>query len=108
LPTGSHSLAFDRSVWLDPTSAEFVKWDITPRQKMLAAVVNDVLPDRNREEVEILLGPSLETPYLRSTGRDLIYVLGPARDSFFTIDHEWLLVWLDASGRFERYAIYRD
>lgn len=32
-----------------------------------------------------ILGPSLETPYLRSTGRDLIYVLGPQRDSYFAI-----------------------
>jgi len=28
------------------------------------------------------------------TGRDLIYVLGPQRDSYFTIDSEWLLIWL--------------
>src|SRR5882762_3914729 len=28
------------------------------------------------------------------TGRDLIYELGPQRDSYFTIDSEWLLIWL--------------
>jgi len=42
------------------------------------------------------------------TGRDLIYVLGPQRDSYFTIDSEWLLIWLDKKGRFARYTIAND
>lgn len=108
LPTGSHLLAFDASVWRDPASSEFVSGDITPRQKMSGDLVNTVLPRLNRQEVESLLGPSLETPYFQSTGRDLIYVLGPERDSMFMIDFEWLLIWLDTLGQFERYAIYTD
>jgi hypothetical protein len=75
---------------------------------MLADVVKSVLPGGTRAEIEKILGPSLETPYFKSTSRDLIYVLGPQRDSYFTIDSEWLLVWLDKDGRFKRYAIAND
>ena len=57
---------------------------------------------------ESMLGPSLDTPYFQRTGRHLIYVLGPERDSYFVIDSEWLLIWLDSAGRFKRYAIYTD
>jgi len=78
------------------------------RQKMLADVVKSVLPGRTRVELEQILGPSLETSYFKSSGRDLIYVLGPQRDSYFVIDSEWLLIWLDKDGRIERYAIAND
>jgi hypothetical protein len=108
LPTGSHLQQFDRSSWQEPRSADPVENDITPRQKMLADVVRSVLPGRTRAELEEALGPSLDTLYFASTGRDLIYVLGPQRDSFFAIDSEWLLIWLDKNGRFERYAIAND
>jgi len=108
LPTGSHLQSFDRAVWHDPRSGKYVEGDITPRQKMLADVVKNVLPGRTRAELEEILGPSLNTSYFKSGGRDLIYALGPQRDSFFTIDSEWLLIWLDKDGRFKRYAIAND
>lgn len=111
LPTGSDLSEFDPSVWLDPNSVEYVRGDITPRQKMLAAVIAK-LPGRNRTELEHTLGPSLETPYFMSTDRDLIYLLGPQRDALFAIDSEcdseWLLIWLDETGMFERYEIAND
>jgi hypothetical protein len=108
LPTGSQLLAFNRSVWLNPASSEFVDGDITQRQKMLADVVKNLSPGRSCDEIENILGPSLETPYFQSTRRDLIYVLGPERDSYMRIDSEWLLVWCDPSGKFERYEIATD
>lgn len=108
LPTGSHSIEFDSGVWQDPRSSEFIQGDITPRQKMLGSVVDRLEPTQDRVKIEALLGPSLDTPYFGSTGRDLIYILGPERDSFFRIDSEWLLIWLDDSGHFERYGIYTD
>lgn len=108
LPPGSHLQRFDRAVWQDPRSADYVAGDVTPRQKMLADVVKSVLRGHTRAELEKVLGPSLETSYFKRTGRDLIYVLGPQRDSFFAIDSEWLLIWLDKDGRFERYAIAND
>jgi hypothetical protein len=107
LPTGSYLRSFDRAVWSDVHSADFVAGDATPRQKMLGDVVKR-LPGRRRAEIEADLGASLETPYFRSTGRDMIYVLGPERDALFGIDSEWLLIWLDANGRFERYEIRTD
>jgi hypothetical protein len=108
LPTGSHVLEFAPAVWRDQNSSEFVQGDITPRQKMLGSLVKRFGRAQNRAELEALLGPSLATPYFTSTGRDLIYVLGAERDSFFGIDSEWLLIWLDDSGHFERYEIYTD
>ena len=108
LPTGSFTLRFDTAGWQESKSAEYVIGDITPRQKMLGDVVSHILPGRNHTEIEQLLGPSLRTPYFEETGRDLIYVLGPQRNSFIRIDSEWLLVWLDKSGQFQRYAIYTD
>ena len=98
---------FDQSAWLDPKSADYVQNDITPRQKMLAAVVAK-LPGSSRAQLEQTLGPSLETSYFMSTGRDLIYALGPERDSLFGIDSEWLLIWLDEKGTFQRYEIAND
>jgi hypothetical protein len=108
LPTGSHLLEFEPVVWQDPSSSEYVQGDITPRQKMLGSVVYQLNSTQDRRQLETLLGPSLETSYFESTGRDLIYILGPERDSFFRIDSEWLLIWLDSSKHFERYAIYTD
>ena len=75
---------------------------------MLGDVVAHVLPGRTQAEIEEMLGPSLTTSYFESTSRDLIYVLGAERDSFFPVDSEWLLVWLDEAGRFQRYAVYTD
>jgi hypothetical protein len=101
-------LDFEPVVWQDPSSSEYVRGDITPRQKMLGSVVCRLNPTQDRRQLEALLGPSLDTPYFESTGRDLVYILGPERDSFFRIDSEWLLIWLDGSNHFERYAIYTD
>lgn len=100
-------IEFDRMVWIDPKSAELVSGDITPRQKMLGNVV-EKLPGKNRQELEALLGPSLDTSYFASTGRDLIYVVGPERDGFFSIDSEWLIIWLDPNGQYQRHAVVVD
>ena len=50
----------------------------------------------------------MNTPYFQSTGRDLIYVTGPERDSVFGLDSEWLLIWLDGQGAYKRHAIVTD
>jgi len=115
LPAGSDFLPFDAAVWklqeswelsqeLDPSLEE----PVTTRQKMLKDVVDHVLPGKTRLEIENLLGPSDDTLYFQSTGRDMIYYLGLQRDAFIRIDSEWLLIWLDNSGRFLRYEIYSD
>lgn len=106
LPTGSYTRKFDRGSWA--ASPPYVPGDITPRQKMLGDVVENLLPGKSRSEIEALLGRSEVTSYFCETGRDLIYMTGPERDTPFSIDSEWLLIWLDENGRFRRYAIYRD
>ena len=108
LPTGSYVMDFTPVVWQDPGSSEFVDGDITLRQKMLGSLARGLRAEQNRADIEALLGPSLETPYFDETGRDLIYIMGPERDSFFGMDSEWLLIWLDDSGHFEKYEIRTD
>jgi hypothetical protein len=108
LPSGSHLLTFESAKWRDDASSQAAGEDISARQKMLGDVVRNVLPGRDRRQLEEMLGPSLETPYFASSGRDLIYVLGRERDSMFGVDSEWLLIWLDGSGRFERYEVWTD
>lgn len=99
------SRAFDSGEWRAASSA---RGDTpTVRQQMVGEVVQRLLPGRTRGEVERLLGPSLDTPYFRTAGRDLIYILGPER-SFISIDSEWLLIWLDQAGRFRRAEIVTD
>ena len=107
LPSGSRVMAFDGATWRDEESASYVKGDITPRQKMLGDIVANVLPGRSRAEIEAQLGASLDTSYFRSTGRDLIYITGPDRNPL-GLDSEWLLIWLNDSGMFERYDIAHD
>ncbi|WP_202943211.1 hypothetical protein [Thiobacillus denitrificans] len=107
LPSGSYYRTFDRGASLDPASASYVKGDIAPRQKMLADVVGQ-LPGKSRYALEVMLGPSLDTSYFKDSGRDLIYITGPQRDSLFAIDSEWLLIWVDDKGIYERHAIVTD
>jgi hypothetical protein len=107
LPSGSYERTFDRGAWLDPASADYVKGDITPRQKMLADVVSK-LPGQSRSTLEVMLGPSLDSWYFKDSGRDLIYMTGPQRDAVFAIDSEWLLIWVDDKGIYEGHAIVTD
>jgi len=107
LPSGSYDRQFDREAWLDPESANYISGDITPRQKMLAEVVKK-LPRLRRSEIENMLGPTLDTAYFQNTGRDLIYITGPERDTLFGIDSEWLLIWLDENGIYKRHAVVTD
>jgi hypothetical protein len=108
LPTGSYLLEFESQIWRDSESAESVENGFTPRQKMLGSLVESLDPEMTREELESLLGPSLETAYFEASNWDLIYLTGSERDSLFPLDSEWLLIWLDAAGRFDRFAIQTD
>jgi hypothetical protein len=106
-PFGSQLLRFDQEVWLDKRSSEFAD-RVTERQRMIRDVIEGVLPGKQGHEIEALLGPSLETAFFQSTGRDLIYYLGRERQSLFPIDSEWLLIWLDDRDRFERAELRAD
>ena len=99
------SRPFDSAEWQAASSS--LGDTPTVRQQMVGEVVQRLLPGRTREEIERVLGPSRDTAYFKSTGRDLIYVLGPER-RFISVDSEWLLIWLDQAGRFRQAKIVTD
>ena len=107
---GTHYLynhkKFSSEIWRDPNSAQYVSYDLTLRQRMLDDVVENILPGSTQSEIEILLGESMNTGYFSGNERDLIYVLGAERG--FGVDSEWLLIWFDETGNFERYEITTD
>ncbi len=107
LPLGSNLIKFDSIVWKDNASIEW-NHGISIREQMLRDVVVNILPGKNRLEIETLLGPSLKTEYFKTSNKDLIYFLGPERDGFINIDSEWLLIWLDDKGVFKKYVIAND
>ena len=107
LPTGSFVKQFDQHLWLS-ASSQNVSGEITDRQKMLGDVVRKVVVNGTKDNIVAQLGPSEDSEYFESTGRDLIYWTGPQRDSPFAIDSEWLLIWVDPNGRVSRYEILSD
>lgn len=108
LPYGSDALPFSSQKWKAKTSATDYDDDfITTRQKMLGDVVENILPGKTNLEVELLLGESLDVQY-GDTTRDIVYYMGAERGSYFKIDSEWLLIWFDENGLFERYVLHTD
>lgn len=107
LPIGSNLLKFDSKIWKDDTSLN-TRGGISIRENMLKDIVRNVLPGKNRNEIEESLGPSLKTNYFKDVNKDIIYYMGPERSSMFNIDSEWLLIWLDENGRFNKYEIVND
>ena len=105
LPVGSLSLRFDPAKWKQPHAAYGF---FSGRQAMLGDLVRNVLPGRTRVEIETLLGTDGPTEYFKDLRWDFIYVTGPERNSPYPIDSEWLLIWLDAKGKFRRYEIRTD
>lgn len=107
LPTGSDTKPFDSVVWKSESSTD---WNdgISKREQMLKEVVEKILPGKSRQEIESALGPSLQTSYFSDSDKDLIYYLGPERDGLFSIDSEWLLIWMGEDGNFKKYIIVND
>lgn len=105
-PSGSDLSNFSSEFWQQNASTA---WNngISEREKMLKDLVENVLPGKSKDEIEQLLGESLDTPYFRSIDKDMIYYLGPQRDSL-GVDSEWLLIWLDEEGYFTKYRIVND
>jgi len=114
LPTGSGLRAFERSSWIAGASEQsnwgdsYTDQKTSTRQAMLADLVRHFLAGKSKAEIEEALGPSLETPYFREAGRDLIYRTGWERDAPWPVDSEWLLIWLDEQGTFLRYEVVTD
>lgn len=107
LPPGSFARQFDSALWRTPASERYVSGDITDRQKMLGDAIRKVVDGGHRDDIIKMLGPSDESGYFSSLGRDLIYCLGPER-GFLSIDSEWLLIWLDRNGKVLRHEIRTD
>jgi len=101
LPSGSHLQPFDSDLWIADDSI-LVRDGITNRQKMLGDVIDNVLPGKSRNEIISLLGLSSDD----SNQPTLVYYLGPARRDFMGVQAEWLKVYLDPSGHFEKYEFY--
>ncbi len=102
----SKSIRFDSGLWKNPQSYSCKEGDRTDRQKMIKNVL-ETIRGKSKNEVILLLGPSLKTSYFKGTGRDLIYLLGPEQ-SFFSIDSEWLLVFFDENNMYKKHSIMTD
>lgn len=108
LPTGSELSKFEAKVWLAPHSTDSVEDQPTPRQRMLADVIDNVLPGKSEEQIAAILGPPLEASRLITKGRGMIYVLGPVRDAYFRVGPEWLIIRLDSDGKYRKFEILTD
>jgi hypothetical protein len=108
LPVGSYVRHFNPQVWAQPASNQYVPGDITLRQKMLGDVIHSIVRNKSKASIIALLGPSDGGDYFAESGRDLIYHMGPQRDSVFAIDDEWLLIWFDSTDRVSRYEVWSD
>ncbi|MBY6189931.1 hypothetical protein KUV22_05800 [Microbulbifer agarilyticus] len=108
LPSGSDVLAFDSALWKsEHSTVDFDDDLISSRQKMLGDLLRNVIPGKSGDEIRHLLGAPADIRRAGG-GYDFIYYMGPQRDSFFPVDSEWLLIWLDSDGYFERYELYSD
>jgi hypothetical protein len=103
LPSGSHLQPFDSELWIADDST-IMREGINDRQKMLGDVVENILPGKSRNEIIRLLGLSSDD----SNQPTLLFYLGPARGDFFGVEVEWLEVYLDLSGNFEKYEVFRE
>lgn len=109
LPSGSHHLEFDREAWSAKGATDYVTHEVTPRQKMLGSLVDQLTPQMDRTEIEEWLGPPAPPGYPHGAdGSDLHYFTGLERDGMIGLDGEWLLIYLDENGKYSRYRIYTD
>jgi hypothetical protein len=103
LPSGSNLQPFNSELWIADDST-IMREGINDRQKMLGDVVGNILPGKSRNQIIRLLGLSSDD----SNQPTLLFYLGPARGDFFGVEVEWLEVYLDLSGNFKRYEVYRE
>ncbi|HSU13719.1 hypothetical protein [Longimicrobium sp.] len=94
---------FSAAVWRDTAQAY---GELAPR----GCMVDDLLARRDlhglsRTQVVALLGEPPPTGYFREY--DLVYWLGPER-GLFSIDSEWLVFRLNATGRVADYRLVTD
>lgn len=69
-------------------------------------IASQSLLSKTKDEVIALLGEPEKSGYFKEY--DLVYWLGPERNSFISIDSEWLVIKLDERGRVKDYLLKRD
>jgi len=95
-----HHKRFDSVLWKDVEKS--MQWDanlLTPRQRMTADLVENVLPGLVRGEIEALLGVPYESWRSEDGLWKILYVLGPERG--FGVDAECLAIEFDEAAEFQ-------
>lgn len=126
-PQESNLLAFDASYWCLVSPSRHAK-RYTNRQRMLADLRQQVLPGKSLNEIEAILGAD-ERRFFTHVGdrykiktaseiiderdyelkADLVYFLGKTTKSRFGPEtHEWLCIYVDMSGMYERSEIIEE
>lgn len=86
---------FNRNIWLN---------NIDKRKEMINDLTNKWLPQRNKIEIISLLGEPNKN-YFKNA--DLVYTIGKEK-SLFSIDYEWLLIYLDNDEKYFKFEIKTD
>ncbi len=90
---------FSSSIW---------KADKESRIEMIDDLVSKkIIDDLPVWQTITLLGMPEEDCYFYQSGHDMLYYLGPER-SYFSIDSEFLLIWLNDDNFVEKYEIVLD
>jgi hypothetical protein len=108
LPSGSHELKFEASIWQNEESANWNKDGVTIRQKMLGSLIGENVAGKNREQLIQLLGQPSTKMDPDGAGPTLSYPTGPQRDSYMAIDYEWLIIKFDSSDKYESFYLASD
>lgn len=99
-----YSSKFDSTVWHDPQSTRFPKDDITPRQKMVDDLGQNVLPGKRPTEVLALLGRTDDSCSSSSLSLcDFAYYIGPSK--LLRTHSEYLVIWFDDDSYFQGYNV---
>ena len=100
LPSGSDKVQFNKQLWIKNKLEHSIQ--LTVRQEMLQDTVKK-FPGKNRKELIELLG-SKHAPYsFDNSSNTLKYYLGGSRN--ISPGEEWLFIWFDKNGIFEKYQI---
>ena len=102
-------MKFDSEYWKSIVfNREEVILKNSDRQKMLNDLIQNILPNRTKEEVIQLLGDP-DYNKMQIIENHLIYTIGMERNNYFAImDSEWLIVYFDVFGRVDRTKIAID
>jgi hypothetical protein len=107
LGVGSDTMEFNSAVWRAGNSHIVDRSELSPRQRMLKGAMAAIQPAKSRAEIEALLGPSLDPRIFSHVDPDLLYSLGRGRGAM-AMGEEFLLIWLDGSGKMVRYQLVAD